>query len=176
MAFPKVGRLLERLPFPCIKRFMEAFPGIVRRSLSFSYYSYKSGDGLLTHEDRAQANASSLDNSRVGRHRLALVSYEHEEWEADWEGELIIYSAQEQTGSHRPKLRISHCIAPEPGSLVLFTVPRFHRVCRVDPAAGDHARLSIAGWLLTDHAVRHPSLSQSTLGTIRTAQEIACRN
>lgn len=36
MAFPKVGRLLERLPFPCIKRFMEAFPGIVGRSLSFS--------------------------------------------------------------------------------------------------------------------------------------------
>lgn len=84
MDFLKVARLLERLPFPGMGRFMEAFRGIVGRSLSFSYYSYKSGDGLLTHDDRAQANASSLDNSRVSRHGLALVSYVHEEWEADW--------------------------------------------------------------------------------------------
>jgi SM-20-related protein len=33
----------------------------------------------------------------------------------------------------------------------MFTVPRFHRVCRVDPTAGQHRRLSIAGWFMTEH-------------------------
>jgi SM-20-related protein len=34
----------------------------------------------------------------------------------------------------------------------MFTVPRFHRVCRVDPMAGQHRRLSIAGWFMTEQA------------------------
>ena len=174
MAFPEIGRLLERLAFPCIERYMESFPDISGRTLSFSYYSYGSGDCLLTHDDTAQSASSSLNAQRVTRRRLALVSYVHEEWEADWGGELIIYKADLQTGAGRPKLRISHCIAPEPGSLVLFTVPRFHRVCRVDPTAGRHTRLSIAGWLLTDHVARHPIVPNTTLCAIRTVQEIAC--
>jgi SM-20-related protein len=175
MAFPEIGRLLERLAFPCIEWFMESFPGVTGRSLSFSYYSYKSGDCLLTHDDTAQTAGPPPMNARTtSRRRLALVSYVHDEWEPDWGGELIIYEADRQTGTGRPKLRISHCIAPEPGSLVLFSVPRYHRVCRVDPVAGEHARLSIAGWLLTDHVARHPIVPNTTLGTIRTAQKIAC--
>lgn len=175
LAFPEVGRLLERLAFPCIEHYMESFPGITGRSLSFSYYSYGSGDCLLTHDDTAQAGSSSLDAPRVGRRRLALVGYVHEEWQADWGGELIIYKAECQAGSDRPKLRISHCIAPDPGSLVLFTVPRFHRVCRVDPVAGEHARLSIAGWLLTEHRVSHRHMPQAAAALMGTAQAIASR-
>ena len=37
------------------------------------------------------------------------------------------------------------------GALVMFTVPRYHRVCRVDQTAGQHRRLSIAGWFMTEH-------------------------
>ena len=81
-----------------------------------------------------------------------MVSYFHEEWECDWGGELMIYSATGDTKNGKPDLAISHCIAPKPGSLVMFTVPRFHRVCRVDQTAGDHKRLSIAGWFMTEHA------------------------
>ncbi|MEC4679667.1 MAG: hypothetical protein VST67_03095 [Nitrospirota bacterium] len=32
-----------------------------------------------------------------------------------------------------------------------ITVPQFHRVCRVDALAGNHKRLSIAGWFMTEH-------------------------
>jgi SM-20-related protein len=175
MARPEVSRLLERLALPYIEHFMESFPDITGRSLSFSYYSYGSGDCLLTHDDTAQSGSSSLDAQRVSRRRLALVSYVHEEWEADWGGELIIYKADRQTGTGRPKLHISHCIAPEPGSLVLFTVPRFHRVCRVDPIAGEHARLSIAGWLLTEHTVSHRLIPQAAVALVGRAQGIASR-
>jgi SM-20-related protein len=80
-----------------------------------------------------------------------LVTYFHEEWESDWGGELIVYSADGQGGDKKPALRITHCIAPKPGSLVMFTVPRYHRVCRVDETAGPHRRLSIAGWFMTEH-------------------------
>lgn len=172
IAFPEVSRLLDRLALPCIERYIESFRGITGRSLSFSYYSYGSGDCLLTHDDTAQAGHSSLDAARVSRRRLALVSYVHEEWQADWGGELIIYEADRQTGMGRPTLRISHCIAPEPGSLVLFTVPRFHRVCRVDPVAGEHSRLSIAGWLLTDHAALRHDMPKADIGALQALQPI----
>jgi SM-20-related protein len=64
----------------------------------------------------------------------------------------MIYAAAGESEDGRADLAITHCIAPKPGSLVMFTVPRFHRVCRVDQTAGDHKRLSIAGWFMTEHA------------------------
>jgi SM-20-related protein len=153
IAFGEADHLLERLAYPCIESYMESFPGITGRSLSFSYYSYGSGDCLLTHDDTAQdVTPLHMDAAAGPLRRLALVTYVHEEWEADWGGELIVYAAEPRAGSDRPKLTVSHCIVPEPGSLVLFTVPRFHRVCRVDPVIGAHKRLSIAGWFLTEHA------------------------
>ena len=45
----------------------------------------------------------------------------------------------------------SHCVEPWPGSLVMFTVPRFHRVYRVGRVAGEGRQLSIAGWFMTEH-------------------------
>ena len=43
----------------------------------------------------------------------------------------------ERQGSEQPDLELTHCIEPWPGSLVMFTVPCFHRVCRVDRGAGE---------------------------------------
>lgn len=148
---PSQGRvLLSRLEMPCIQQYIESFPNITRRHLGFSYYSYGAGDCLLTHDDTDQGH--SAGGRPAPRRRLALVSYFHEEWECDWGGELIIYEAVSESQDGKPELAITHCIAPKPGSLVMFTVPRFHRVCRVDPTAGDHKRLSIAGWFMTEHA------------------------
>ncbi|HET6675105.1 MAG TPA: 2OG-Fe(II) oxygenase family protein [Nitrospiraceae bacterium] len=156
IAYGEANRLLERLTYPCIESYMESFAGITGRSLSFSYYSYGSGDCLLTHDDTAQDGVPEHSAAAAGPlRRLALVTYVHEEWQSDWGGELIVYSADPRAGAARPKLTVSHCIIPEPGSLVLFTVPRFHRVCRVDPVIGPNKRLSIAGWFLTEHAVSH---------------------
>jgi SM-20-related protein len=149
IAHPEAQLLLSRLPMQAIQEYMESFPSIKGRHLGFSYYSYGAGDCLLTHDDTDQGYATAAKAAPL--RRLALVTYFHEEWESDWGGELIVYAPEGEPGDKEPPLRITHCIAPKPGSLVMFTVPRFHRVCRVDETAGSHRRLSIAGWFMTEH-------------------------
>ena len=149
---PEGQRLLSRVQFPFIQDYIESFPGIIGRHLGFSYYSYSAGDCLLAHDDTDQGRP--IAGRRTLQRRIALVTYFHEEWQPDWGGELIIYATR--TGEHtaKPDLVPTHCIEPRPGSLVMFTVPRFHRVCRVDATAGQHRRLSIAGWFMTEHDER----------------------
>ena len=162
---------LDRVALPCIKTYVESFPNIARRHLNFNYYSYGAGDCLLTHDDTPQAgDLRELTERPSPVRRLALVTYLHDEWHPDWGGELIIYRTQ--PGQRiQDDLAITHCIAPKPGSLVLFTVPRFHRVCRVDSVSGTHKRLSVGGWFMTEQEVlsREPpcehafSLQRSTV-------------
>lgn len=147
---PEGQRLLSRVQFPFIQDYIESFPTIVGRHMGFSYYSYSAGDCLLTHDDTDQGRP--IDGRRTLHRRIALVTYLHEEWHPDWGGELIIYAPRSGEQTVQPDLVPTHCIEPRPGSLVMFTVPRFHRVCRVDTAAGQHRRLSIAGWFMTEHA------------------------
>ena len=149
IAPPQGQMLLGRLQLPCIHRYIESFPDIIRRHLGFSYYSYGAGDCLLTHDDTDQGRP--IDGKTAPLRRLALVTYFHEAWECDWGGELMIYSPEGMRRDGKPDLTLTHCIMLKPGSLVLFTVPRFHRVCRVDQTAGAHKRLSIAGWFMTEH-------------------------
>lgn len=153
MAQAEARVFLDRLALLCIRRYVESFPNIARRHMNFNYYSYGAGDCLLTHDDTAQAGDSVvLTEGSSPLRRLAVVTYLHDEWQPDWGGELIMYRSIPGQQA-RSDLAITHCIAPKPGSLVLFTVPRFHRVCRVDPVSGDHKRLSIAGWFMTEHEV-----------------------
>ena len=140
-------RLLLRLLLPCIQAYMESFPNITSRHAGFSYYSYAVGDCLLPHDDTDQRYA--MEGATAPRRRIALVSYVHDEWRSDWGGELIIYEKRKAHAADQPDLEVTHCIEPRPGSLVMFTVPRFHRVCRVDQVAGNQRRLSIAGWFMT---------------------------
>lgn len=140
---------LERLSLRCIHDYIESFPNIRGRHMSFSYYAYAAGDCLLTHDDTDEGDASG--GKQAPARRIALVSYFHDEWRSDWGGELIIYGKRKGHTAERPDLVVTHCIEPRPGSLVMFTVPRFHRVCRVDPTAAEHKRLSIAGWFMTEH-------------------------
>lgn len=151
MAAREAALLLQRLAWPCIARYMESFPDIRRRHMSFSYYSYAAGDCLVTHDDTVQPATGGPAASPALLRRIAMVTYLHDEWHPDWGGELMIYAKGESGGSPEGRLSITHCIAPLPGSLVLFTVPRFHRVSRVDPLGGDRRRLSIAGWFMTQH-------------------------
>lgn len=143
-------RFLARLQLPCIRDYMESFPDIVGRHLGFNYYSYAAGDCLLTHDDTVQGQYGREHQAPL--RRIAVVTYFHEEWQPDWGGELIIYENRDDRSAGRRNLVPTHCIEPRPGSLVMFTVPRFHRVCRVDPTAGQHRRLSIAGWFMTEHS------------------------
>ncbi len=148
---PERGALLERMALPSIFDYIESFPNIKERHVSSNYYSYAAGDSLSTHDDTDEAYASD-PRERAPRRRLAMVSYLHNEWHMDWGGELILYQVRRDREG-KQVYDISHCIAPQPGSLVLFTVPRFHRVCRVDALAGSHKRLSIAGWFMTEHEI-----------------------
>ncbi len=145
---------LQRLSLSCVVQYMESFPNIIGRHMNFNYYSYAAGDALLTHDDTVQPSSLSGTPQKLPPlRRIAVVTYVHEEWQPDWGGELIIYSSPSpQPSGNQPRdLSVTHCILPKPGSLVLFTVPRFHRVCRVDAVCGDYARLSIAGWFMTEH-------------------------
>jgi SM-20-related protein len=140
---------LEKISLPCIANYIESFPNIKQRHLNFNYYSYGVGDCLSTHDDTDEAYVAA-DHPRPPLRRLALVTYFHEEWNPDWGGELIIYDTKnDQQGNQT--LEVSHCIIPQPRSLALFAVPRFHRVCRIDPLAGDHRRMSIVAWFMTEH-------------------------
>lgn len=143
-------RFLSRLQLPCIREHIESFPNIIGRHVGFNYYSYSAGDCLLTHDDTDQSR--HVEGRRAPKRRIAVVTYFHEEWQPDWGGELIIYEQRAARAKGPINLMPTHCIEPRPGSLVMFTVPRFHRVCRVDPTAGQHRRLSIAGWFMTEHA------------------------
>ena len=140
---------MQRVGLPCVADYMESFPNIQGRHVNFNYYSYQAGDCLPTHDDTDDAYTSA-QGRRPPTRRLALVTYFHQEWQPDWGGELILYQEKKDQEGKRI-LEISECIAPAPGSLVIFTVPRFHRVCRVDALAGEHKRLSIAGWFMTEH-------------------------
>lgn len=142
-------RFLSRLQLPCVHEHIESFPNIVRRHMGFSYYSYAAGDCLLTHDDTDQGY--DMKGPRAPLRRIAVVSYFHEEWRPDWGGELIVYKKRNAEKTEQLDLVPMHCIEPRPGSLVMFTVPRFHRVCRVDLTAGENRRLSIAGWFMTEH-------------------------
>src|SRR5262245_18989923 len=82
--------LFSRLMLSCIQRYIESFPNIVRRRMNFSYYSYTGGDCLLTHDDTDEGVA--LQGLRPPTRRIAVATYLHEEWESDWDGELIIYN------------------------------------------------------------------------------------
>jgi SM-20-related protein len=143
-------RFFPRLQLRCVQEYIESFPNIVGRHLGFNYYSYAAGDCLLTHDDTDQGYA--MKGKHAPLRRIAVVSYFHEEWHSDWGGELIIYAKRKAHTAEAPDLEVTHCIEPRPGSLVMFTVPRFHRVCRIDETAGQHRRLSIAGWFMTEHS------------------------
>lgn len=149
MAPAEAKVFLDKLTLPCIADYIESFSDIKQRHLSFSFYSYGAGDCLSTHDDTDEAYSRDRQPYRALR-RIALATYVHEEWQPDWGGELIVYDARHKQGERI--LDVNECLSPRPGSLVLFTVPRFHRVCRVDPLAGPHKRLSIAGWFMTEHS------------------------
>lgn len=140
---------LDRLSLDCIHEYIESFPSITQRHVNFNYYSYAAGDCLSTHNDTEEGYSPDRQ-ARPALRRVALVAYLHSEWNPDWGGELILYETRKNRQGERV-CDVSQCIAPQPGSLALFTVPRYHRVCRVDPLAGAHKRLSIAGWFMTEH-------------------------
>lgn len=149
---PERSAFLERVMMPFVTNFVSSFEGVVGNVMSFNYFDYGVGDCLSLHSD-ARADGTPAPGRSITR-RVAVATYFHETWNVNWGGELIVYDVklpENNADSASPTLEVRTCIPPDPGSLVLFTVPRTHRVSRVDPFAGDNRRLSIAGWFMTDH-------------------------
>ncbi len=146
---PEASHFIRRVGMPCVAAYIESFANIKGRHVNFNYYSYAAGDCLPTHDDTDDLYTYAQGRKPPTR-RLALATYFHEEWHPDWGGELIIYGPPAHA-DQKTSLQVTHCIPPSPGSLAIFAVPRQHRVCRVDALAGDHKRLSIAGWFMTEH-------------------------
>ncbi len=140
---------LSKINLSCISDYIDSFPNIKQHHLNLSYYSYGVGDCLPTHDDTAE---DYLDSHQGPTHhrRIAMVAYFHEEWHPDWGGELIVY--ENKGVKDKPALEIVGCVAPKPRSLAMFTVPRWHRVCRIDPHAGDKRRKTIVTWFMTEHS------------------------
>lgn len=146
---PEAAYFMQRVGLSCIAAYMESFPNIKGRHVNFNYYSYGAGDCLATHDDTDDLYTYAQGRQPPVR-RLAVATYFHEEWHPDWGGELMMYGPQADSAKNA-SLHVTHCIPPAPGSLAIFAVPRQHRVCRVDVLAGEHTRLSIAGWFMTEH-------------------------
>ena len=106
-----------------------------------SYYQYKEGCKLPRHNDNLtygldyyRQNGKILQQTR--QRMIAVIGYIHNRWEEKWGGELVMYGKEELV------------ITPEPGRLVLFTVPYDHEIKVVKDA--ELARLSIAGWIMKE--------------------------
>jgi Rps23 Pro-64 3,4-dihydroxylase Tpa1-like proline 4-hydroxylase len=116
------------------KHFFEEIAGVELGSTPLiNAYSYRSGDFLRHHTDDVKSK------------RLSFVFYLSPHWERRFGGLLhVIDHAGEVTE-----------VNPDYNSLVLFDVAANanHFINRVEPCAGDRARLTISGWFLTPQQV-----------------------
>jgi SM-20-related protein len=149
LADPERDEVIRRALMPCVEEYIQSFSDVKQGVMSFNYYIYGVGDCLSLHDDR---HSDDPDDERQPfiRRRIALTTYLHDQWSPDWGGEFVAYR-EKPDGPDSKTMEVTHWITPEPGQLTLFTVPRLHRVCRVDPLAGPHKRLSISGWFMTEH-------------------------
>jgi len=140
---PARSAFLQRVMMPFVSDYIDSFEGVVGRVMSFNYFDYGVGDCLSLHTD-TRADGPPEPGRSITR-RVAVATYFHDVWDMNWGGELIVYDQKD------PGLEVRTCIPPDSGSLVFFTVPRDHRVARVDPFAAGNRRLSAAGWFMTEH-------------------------
>lgn len=140
----------ERVMLPCVNQHAQTFEDAIGGKVTFQYYTYGVGDGLSLHDDTDSGFKNDPQRDKEKR-RIAVVAYLHEQWHPNWGGELVLYDQCEPLADGSIPLEPRDFIPPSPGSIAMFAVPRLHKVCRVDPLAGEHQRLSVAGWFMTKH-------------------------
>ncbi|MGY2063204.1 2OG-Fe(II) oxygenase, partial [Nocardia gipuzkoensis] len=111
--------------------------------IASTFWAYPAGTKLGWHDDGAQRSG-------------AFVLYLSREWRASWGGELdIIDCAVEAVPNIHDDLDLDllatpvhpTAIFPRPNRLVLMRSGTFHRIRRVDTAAGSVARESLTGFV-----------------------------
>ncbi len=120
-------------------------------------FCFPKGTGLTWHDDGSQKTG-------------AYIYYAHRHWDANWGGELMLSSSPmpnvraryaEEYGHLKPEIfnrkreseylletGFGHFIAPKPNRLVVFRSGTYHKIKRVEDAAGDHIRMSVSGFFL----------------------------
>jgi hypothetical protein len=130
----------------------QAWAGIMGRP-----YIYPRGSGVSWHEDS-------------GPYSGAFIYYAHPEWNVLWGGELLVADPSAKT-FHAPVESVTHrfenrreneellragmgrFVLPRPNRLV-YIAPGFrHMIAKVTPAAGNHPRVSLAGFFVTPEGV-----------------------
>jgi hypothetical protein len=131
----------------------EAWAGI-----SAKPFVYPQGTGLSWHGDS-------------GSYSGAFIYYAHPEWNVLWGGELLV--AEPSTRNVKPPQGAAHrfenrreneelmrvgrgsFVMPKPNRLVFIAPGVPHMISKVSSAAGNHARISLAGFFVTPQGVMH---------------------
>ena len=125
------------------------FEGQAWDALYLTPWIYPPGSALSPHRD---------DRDYAG----SFTFFVHAQWSPLWGGELFVMSAGKRPQGPPEEGRvpwlsgdvehegtgIDHAVLPRPNRLVLLGPDQLHRVGRVDPNAGNHPRLSVAGFFL----------------------------
>ena len=120
-------------------------------------YIYPRGTGVSWHADN-------------GPYSGAVIYYAHPEWNVLWGGELLVadpstklLNPPEGGIHHRLDNRVENeellrsglgrYVMPKPNRLVFIAPGHRHMIAKVTPAAGNHARVSVAGFFVTPEGV-----------------------
>lgn len=127
------------------------------KTFSARAFCFPRGTGLTWHDD---------GKKRSG----AYIYYAHREWDASWGGELLLAARpspeidkkySDLYGKSKPEIfsrkrestylmetGFGHFISPRPNRLIVFSSGIYHQVKRVDEAAGNNIRMTVAGFFL----------------------------
>lgn len=115
-------------------------------------YAYPRGPGLAWHEDS-------------GPYSGAVIYYTHLEWNVAWGGELLFADPAPAGSPERAALDVSAknaaildvgtggFVMPKPNRLVFIAPGCRHMIAQVTSAAGNHPRMSLAGFFVTPAGV-----------------------
>jgi Rps23 Pro-64 3,4-dihydroxylase Tpa1-like proline 4-hydroxylase len=159
----------ERSRYPtgtAIDRFIDALREIVARqpevigriatpqdAIGVTPWIYRRGAGLAMHRDRGCAGA--------------FIYYLQPEWHFQWGGHLLVldpttspdlapetletsylWLAEDERNRIAADPGLATCVLPKSNRIVFLHPRALHMVTRIDPDAGDHARISLGGYFL----------------------------
>ncbi|WP_257453439.1 2OG-Fe(II) oxygenase [Archangium lipolyticum] len=125
--------------------------------ISVRPYIYPRGSGVSWHADN-------------GPYSGAVIFYAHPEWNVLWGGELLIadpstklveapgagvHQRLDNRAENEEILRngFGRYVMPKPNRIVFIAPGYRHMIAKVTPAAGNHARVSVAGFFITPEGV-----------------------
>ena len=122
-------------------------------AMSIGPMIYPAGTALSLHRDSIM-------------HAGAYTYFLHREWNFHWGGHLLVldgvedvprrstythWLSDEEENGLVSEPGLATCILPKPNRIVFLAPSAFHMITRVDPNAGNHARITVSGFFLRPH-------------------------